>query len=56
MIKYLYLMMRNRKGDLTWTQIIAAIITLIILVLMIYVSLKSRSGMDETTKSFLDFL
>lgn len=56
MIKTMYYIFKNRKGELTWSQIIMAIITLIILAIMFYVSLKSKNDMGGVTEKLDGFL
>lgn len=49
MIRTTILLLKNKKGDITWSQIVMAILAVIILAIMFYVSLRSKKDIGSVS-------
>ena len=56
MIKQILYMLKNKRGDITWQHIVAFIIALIILVIMVFISIKSKNDMGSVGEKIKEII
>ncbi len=46
----MFKLLKNKKGDIIWQQLVAFILALLILAIMFYISVKSKGDMGSVTE------
>jgi hypothetical protein len=50
MLVSMFKLLKNKKGDIIWQQLVAFILALLILAIMFYISVKSKGDMGSVTE------
>mgnify|MGYP001167481688 FL=1 len=47
MIKTTYFMLKNHRGEMTWSQVVMAVLAAIVIVIFFIIAFKSKTGMGS---------